>query len=159
MAVKISAGILMYRFKNNALEVLLVHPGGPFFINKDDGHWSIPKGECEKGESLMDTAVREFKEEVGLEPKGPFYDLGSIKQRGGKIVFAWAAEGTADPPNPLPVSTFDMEWPPHSQVIKKFPEIDKAYFMDIQTAYKKLKPAQTPFLDRLIVHLKNNKPE
>ena len=144
-----SAGLLMYRVKNGEIEVFLAHPGGPFFKSKDDGHWTIPKGEIEPGEDLLETACREFKEEGGLEPSGDFLPLGSIRQKGGKIVHAWAFEGDCVNDFRRQSGTFDMEWPPHSGRIQSFPEIDRAEFFPLQVAQKKIKETQRPLLDRL----------
>jgi predicted NUDIX family NTP pyrophosphohydrolase len=147
---KISAGLLMFRFRGGQLEVFLAHPGGPFFKNKDDGHWSIPKGEIEAGEDLLVAARREFKEEVGIDPWcGDFLELGSVRQKGGKIVHAWAFQGDCDESRPLQSNTFELEWPPLSGRIQRFPEIDRVAFFTVPEARKKLKEAQHPFLDRL----------
>jgi predicted NUDIX family NTP pyrophosphohydrolase len=110
---RVSAGLLMYRFHDGKLQVLLAHPGGPYFKNKDDGAWSIPKGEIEAGEDLLEAAQREFKEEIGVVPSGPFIALTPITQKGGKIVHAWAFEGDCDPSASVS-NTFTMEWPPKS---------------------------------------------
>jgi len=146
---KVSAGLLMYRIRDGRLEVFLAHPGGPFFAKKDDGHWSIPKGEAGPGEELVAAAVREFKEETGIEPAGEFIELGSVKQKGGKIVHAWAFAGDWDETRPLQSNTFEIEWPPRSGKRQSFPEIDRAAFFPIPEAKRKLKEAQHPFLDRL----------
>ena len=140
----------MFRFRGGQLEVFLAHPGGPFFKNKDDGHWSIPKGEIEAGEDLLVAARREFKEEVGIDPWcGDFLELGSVRQKGGKIVHAWAFQGDCDESRPLQSNTFELEWPPLSGRIQRFPEIDRVAFFTVPEARKKLKEAQHPFLDRL----------
>jgi len=152
---KISAGLLMYRMRDGRPEVFLAHPGGPFFKNKDDGHWSIPKGEVEPGEDLLAAAIREFKEETGLEPRGDFIELGVIQQKGGKTVHAWAFPGDWDGWQPLQSNTFELEWPPMSGKIQQFPEIDRVGLFSIAEARKKLKPAQQPFLDRLQAALKD----
>jgi predicted NUDIX family NTP pyrophosphohydrolase len=156
MQKKISAGLLMYRFKNHTLEVLLAHPGGPFFRNKDNGHWSIPKGEIDVSEELIDTAVREFREETGLKPEGPYIPLGSIVQKGGKTVFAWAFEGKLEPMDPNPANTFETEWPPHSGKKMIFLEIDKVEYFTTDTAKIKIKNTQIAFIERLeeYLHLK-----
>jgi predicted NUDIX family NTP pyrophosphohydrolase len=151
---KTSAGLLMYRVRDHVLEVLLAHPGGPFFQNKDDGHWSIPKGEVESDEELQAAAIREFREETGIEVAGAFISLGAIKQKGGKIVHAWAFPGDWDPSRPLQSNTFPVEWPPRSGNIQHFPEIDRVGFFSLAEARKKLKQAQHPFLDRLEAALK-----
>ena len=141
----------MFRRRNNELEVLLAHPGGPFFARKDDGAWTIPKGEAAPGEDFLTRAQIEFEEEVGFRPKSArgWIELGSIKQKGGKTVHAWAFE--ADLPESFePKSNlFEMEWPPRSGKLKEFPEIDRAEFFTEEIARQKLKPAQIPFLDRL----------
>jgi predicted NUDIX family NTP pyrophosphohydrolase len=139
----------MFRVKNNKLELLLGHPGGPFFAKKDDGAWTIPKGEAAPGEDLLARAQIEFEEELGIKPSGNWIELGSIKQRGGKTVHAWAFEGDLPDSFKLKSNVFEMEWPPRSGKLKKFPEIDRAEFFAEEIARQKLNPAQTPFLDRL----------
>ncbi len=139
----------MYRLGDEGLEVFLAHPGGPFFRHKDAGHWSIPKGEIEPGEELLAAAIREFKEEVGLEPRGPFLELGFIKQKGGKIVHAWAFCGDWDPARTHACNRFTLEWPPLSGQFQSFPEIDRVGFFSLSEAREKLKAAQCDFLDRL----------
>src|SRR5439155_27388605 len=118
---KISAGLLMYRMREGQPEVLLAHPGGPLFKNKDEGHWSIPTGEIESGEDLLAAASREFEEETGVEPRGDFIGLGTIEQKGGKTVHAWAFRGDWDESRPLQINTFEMDWPPGSARIPPFP--------------------------------------
>ena len=127
-------------------------PGGPFFSNQDDGSWSIPKGEPDADEDLLPTAQREFQEETGLTPTGPFIPLKPIQQKGGKIVHAWAFEGDCDPSS-LKSNTFSMEWPPKSGQQMEFPEIDRAEFFDLATARKKIKAGQEAMLDELEVIL------
>jgi predicted NUDIX family NTP pyrophosphohydrolase len=139
----------MFRIKNNKLEVLLVHPGGPFFAKKDDGAWTIPKGEADPGEDLLTRAQIEFEEELGIRPTGKLIALGSVKQKGGKIVHAWAFEGGLLESFKLKSNTFEMEWPPRSGKRQKFPEIDQAVFFSEEVARRKINPAQAPFLDRL----------
>jgi predicted NUDIX family NTP pyrophosphohydrolase len=151
---KTSAGLLMYRVRDRPLEVFLAHPGGPLFAKKDAGHWSIPKGEVEPGEELLAAAIREFREETGVEPRGDFLDLGAIRQKGGKTVYAWAFRGDWDETRPLQSNTFPLEWPPGSGKVRSFPEIDRAGFFTIAEARKRLKEAQHPFLDRLQTALK-----
>jgi predicted NUDIX family NTP pyrophosphohydrolase len=148
--LKTSAGLLVFRKRNAALEVLLVHPGGPFFRNKDDGAWSIPKGETTEGEDMLARARIEFEEELGIPaPPGQPIELGSIKQKGGKIVHAWGIEGDLEE-NFKPVSnTFNIEWPPHSGRMSEFPEIDRAEFFSLPMARQKINSAQVAFLDRL----------
>ena len=147
-----SCGLLMYRF-DKQLTVLLVHPGGPFFSKKDDGFWSIPKGQPNGGENLFETAKREFEEETGTKPEGKFLPLGAVKQKSGKIVWAWTFEGDMKEFNTK--SFFDLEWPPRSGKVKKFPEVDRAEFFSIEDAKIKINPAQIPFLERLQELLKN----
>ena len=146
----------MFRRKNGKLEVLLVHPGGPFFQRKDDAAWSIPKGEAAPGENLLTRAQIEFEEELGIKPSGNWIELGSIKQKGGKTVQAWAFEGDLPEPFKLKSNTFEMEWPPRSGKLKEFPEIDRAEFFTEEIARRKINPAQTPFLDRLRAALDDN---
>lgn len=143
-----SAGLLMYRVKDGVVQVLLAHPGGPFFRNKDDGAWSIPKGEPDGDEDLLMTARREFEEETGLAPQGPLLPLSPIKQKGGKIVHAWAFRGDCDPAV-LTSNTFTMEWPPHSGRQAEFPEMDRAEFFDFPAARHKIKAGQEKLLDEL----------
>jgi predicted NUDIX family NTP pyrophosphohydrolase len=146
---RISAGLLMYRIREGAPEVFIAHPGGPYFRHKDDGHWTIPKGEIEDGEDLLAAARREFQEETGLEPDGEWIGLGSIRQKGGKTVHAWAFVGDWDESRPLRSNTLQLEWPPGSGTFLSFPEVDRAGFYSIAEARTKLKPTQHPFLDRL----------
>lgn len=146
---RISAGLLMYRIRDEALQVLLAHPGGPFFSNKDEGSWSIPKGEPDADEDLLVTAQREFEEETGLKPAGPFIPLHPIQQKGGKVVHAWAFEGDCDPSS-LKSNTFAMEWPPKSGRQMEFPEIDRAEFFDLAAARKKVKAGQEALIDELV---------
>src|SRR3984893_17624342 len=143
-----SAGLLMYRFHDGFVQVLLAHPGGPFFKKKDDGAWTIPKGEPDPGEDLLLAAQREFKEETGLVPRGPFIPLKSIKQKGGKTVHAWAFEGDCDP-KAIESNPFTLEWPPHSGIQREFPEIDRAEFFDLEEARKKIKGGQDALIDEL----------
>ncbi|HEY0454881.1 MAG TPA: NUDIX domain-containing protein [Verrucomicrobiae bacterium] len=151
MRAKVSAGLLLFRFRNGALEIFLAHPGGPFFARKDDGHWTIPKGEIEGDEDFLATAIRECKEEVciDIDPKAKFFDLGSIRQKGGKIVHAWGAELDLDKPPELKSNLFQMEWPPKSGKFDSFPEVDRAQFFPIQVARRKIKESQIPLIDRL----------
>jgi predicted NUDIX family NTP pyrophosphohydrolase len=139
----------MFRRKNDKLEMLLAHPGGPFFQRKDDGAWTIPKGEAAAGEDLLTRAQIEFEEELGIKPSGNWISLGSIKQKGGKVVHGWAFEGDLPKFFKLRSNTFEMEWPPRSGKLKAFPEIDRAEFFAEEIARQKIKPAQVPFLDRL----------
>jgi predicted NUDIX family NTP pyrophosphohydrolase len=152
VAMKVSAGLLMFR-RRNGLEVLLAHPGGPFFRNKDAGAWGIPKGAPAPGEDLEAAAEREFTEEIGLPVQALLVSLGSIRQKGGKTVHAWAVEGDA-PAGFVPKSnSFDLEWPPRSGRRESFPEVDRAEFFSIDVARQKITPAQSAFLDRLLVLL------
>ena len=143
-----SAGILMYRVRGGALEVLLAHPGGPFWRRRDDGAWSIPKGEISAGESPEAAARREFLEELGVEPAGTPQTLGTLRQRGGKIVEAFALEGEFDVES-LRSNTFEIEWPPRSGRRAAFPEIDRVAWFDLALARAKMLESQLPFLDRL----------
>ena len=138
----------MYRIRDGQLEVLLAHPGGPFYKTKDAGAWSIPKGEAHSGEDLLDTAKREFEEETSLVPEGPFLPLTPIKQRGGKIVHAWAFEGDCNPDDVVS-NTFTMEWPPGSGQEAEFPEVDRADFFDIAVARQQIKAGQEGLIDEL----------
>lgn len=147
MAVS-SAGILMYRGCGSSLEVLLVHPGGPFWRNKDDGAWSIPKGEINAGEHPIDVARREFAEELGSAAAGPLRPLGEIRQRGGKRVHAFAAQGDLDT-RTVNSNTFQMEWPPKSGRLQAFPEIDRAEWFALPVARGKILSSQRLLLDRL----------
>lgn len=144
-----SAGILMWRKHDDVLEVLLGHPGGPFFAKKDAGAWGVLKGEMEPGEEPFEVARREFVEETGHAlPEGPATELGEIRQKGGKLVVAWAVEGDLDPAAATS-NTFEMEWPPRSGRTQSFPEIDRVAWFDPAAARIAINPAQAPFLDRL----------
>jgi predicted NUDIX family NTP pyrophosphohydrolase len=143
-----SAGLLMYRNRSGSIQMLLAHPGGPFFRNRDEGAWSIPKGEIEPDEDLLEAAQREFEEETGVVPTGPFVDLKPVKQKGGKIVHAWAFEGDCDPAATVS-NTFTMEWPPRSGQQVEFPEIDRAEFFDLDTAKRKINAAQVSLIEKL----------
>jgi predicted NUDIX family NTP pyrophosphohydrolase len=149
-----SAGILLYRLPEGGPEVLLVHPGGPFWANKDLGAWSIPKGEPDEGEELLDAALRELGEELGAPPglvAGDLVELGSVRQR-NKVVHGWAAEAEFDPAV-LECVTFEMEWPPRSGKRQEFPEVDRAEWFSPAAAREKLIPAQGDFVDRLLERL------
>lgn len=153
MAVTRSAGILLHRQGIGGREVLLVHPGGPFWARKDVGAWSIPKGEFDAGEDPRACALREFAEETGTRlPDSALDDLGSVTLKSGKLVLAYAVAGDLDPES-VRSNTFEAEWPPRSGRIQSFPEIDRAEWFDLQTARKKLNPAQAEFVDRLEAHL------
>jgi|SRR6478609_4115782 len=138
---KTSSGILLYRIINQDLEFFLVHPGGPFFKNKDDGHWTIPKGEPNDGEELVDCALREFSEETGFSITGEMIELKPIQQKGGKIVHAWMMSGNIDPLK-IKSNMVELEWPPKSGKIQHFPEIDKASWFTRNLAIEKINPAQ-----------------
>ena len=153
MAAKVSAGLMMYRNRNGQLQVYLGHPGGPYFANKDDESWGIPKGGLKPGEDLLTAACREFKEETGIESKGPYHALGSILQASGKVVHGWAFEGDADDTQPPKSNLTSIEWPPRSGQMLQVPELDRAVFFDMDAARHKLRPAQTPWLARLVAAL------
>jgi len=145
---KISAGLIMYRFKGEMAEVLLVHPGGPFWAKKDAGAWSVPKGLCGPGEDLLAAAVREFHEETGFAAGGGFLDLGELRQPSGKIIHAWAFKGDCDPAD-LKSNTFSMEWPPRSGKESEFPEVDRAGWFGLDEAGRKILKGQVQFIARL----------
>jgi predicted NUDIX family NTP pyrophosphohydrolase len=145
---KRSAGLLMYRRSRGSLEVLLVHPGGPFWMKKDLGAWSIPKGEYEAGEEPLAAAAREFEEETGLVAEGPYTPLRSITQQGGKVVQAWAFEGDCDAES-LKSTTFSLEWPPRSGRRQEFPEVDRGGWFSLEEARRRILPAQAALLDEL----------
>jgi predicted NUDIX family NTP pyrophosphohydrolase len=157
MATKRSSGILLYRDRDDGTtEFLLVHPGGPYWARRDDGAWSIPKGGIEAEEDSRTAALRELDEELGAAAPdldaGELIELGSIRQRAGKVVDAWGAEGDFDPAA-LDSNTFEMEWPPRSGREVAFPEVDRADWFDLEGARRKLLPAQSELLDRLLEHL------
>jgi predicted NUDIX family NTP pyrophosphohydrolase len=144
-----SAGLLLYRRRDGKLEVLLVHPGGPFWQKRDDGAWSIPKGEVAENEKGMDVARREFQEELGVPPPDTEGTaLGTIRQKAGKVVEAWALQGDLDVTHSTS-NTFVIEWPPRSGTMRSFPEVDRAAWFDLDAARRKVLPAQRPFIDRL----------
>jgi len=145
---KQSAGVLLYRRYHDIIQVFLVHPGGPFWKNKDAGAWSIPKGEFMAGEDPLGAAKREFEEETGQKISGEAIALNPIKQKSGKTVFAWAIEGNVDAEN-IKSNLFEMEWPPRSGKQASFPEVDKAGWFDLPTAAEKLIPAQVDFIRQL----------
>ncbi len=155
MKRKKSAGILLYRKKDSGLEVFLVHPGGPYWAKKDQGAWSIPKGEFEEGENLLAAARREFREETGVDVDGRFAALTPLKQPSGKVIYAWALAGDLDAAA-IKSNTFSMEWPPKSGRIQEFPEVDRGGWFGIQEAREKLLPGQRPFLDELLTLLGMN---
>lgn len=153
MATKQSAGILLYRQREGRIEVLLVHLGGPFWSKKDAGAWFIPKGELEEGEEPLAAARREFREELGSEPPNSEpLDLGTVKNRSGKLIYAWAFEGDFEPAS-LKSNTFSLEWPPKSGRMREFPEIDRAAFFALPDAEPKLHAAELPLLERLRARL------
>ena len=154
MSPNISAGLLMYRIQEGSLQIFLAHPGGPFYLNKDDGHWTIPKGEPNAGESPLDAAVREFAEETGIQPHGPFIELGAIRQKGGKVVYCWACQDELNSCKPIRSNHFEMEWPLRSGCRQSFPEIDRAEFFALPEGRIKLKEAQWPLVERLVASLK-----
>jgi predicted NUDIX family NTP pyrophosphohydrolase len=145
---KTSAGLLMFRRRGGEPEVLLVHPGGPFWAHKDDGAWSIPKGEVEPGEDLLASARREFAEETGFRVEGPFIPLTPLRQPSGKVVHAWAFEGDADP-ELLHSNMVSLEWPPKSGRRREFPEVDRAAWLSLGQAAQKILPGQRGFLSEL----------
>jgi len=155
VATKHSAGVLLFRRGGEGVEVLLVHPGGPFWQRRDDGAWSIPKGEIEPGEEPLAAALRELAEELGpapaLEPE-QLIELGSVRQRAGKVVEAWAAEGDFDP-DQLRSLEFEMEWPPRSDTQASFPEVDRAGWFSPDAARVKILGGQVPLIDRLLEQL------
>jgi predicted NUDIX family NTP pyrophosphohydrolase len=145
---KISAGILLYRKIGGHLQFLLVHPGGPFWKNKDQGAWTIPKGETGNNEEPLAAAKREFYEETGLQPDGHLIELSPVKQKSGKIVYAWALEGNVDAAA-IKSNSFEIEWPPRSGKMQSFPEVDQAAWYDMTEAKEKINPAQSALLDEL----------
>ena len=148
--MKRSAGIVLFRRRSRTLEVLLGHMGGPYWTGKDVGAWTIPKGEIEPGEEPLAVARREFEEEIGIPlPDGDLVDLGEVRQRGGKVVRAWAVEGDVDP-DTVVSNTFEIEWPPRSGRMQTFPEIDRAAWFELDGARALIVTAQRAFLDRLI---------
>jgi predicted NUDIX family NTP pyrophosphohydrolase len=147
-STRASAGLLLYRRSSGRLELFLAHPGGPFWHNRDDGAWTIPKGLAEPGEDLLAAACREFEEETGVRPVGPFLSLGSIRQKAGKVVHGWAWEGDADPAQ-VTSNTMRTEWPRGSGRLITFPEVDRCAWFDPMGARRKINPAQAEFIDRL----------
>ncbi len=147
---KLSAGLLVYRRIGGELEVLIVHPGGPFWAKKDDGAWSVPKGEYEPTEDPLEVALREFEEEIGAEPPdhATAVSLGELRQPSGKVVRAWAVEGDLDV-SEVRSNTFEMEWPPRSGRSQEFPEVDRAGWFGLEEARRRLLRGQVGFLDRL----------
>lgn len=153
-----SAGLLLYRRRSTGLEVLLAHPGGPVWARRDVGAWTIPKGEIEEGEEAIAVAYREFEEETGHPPPaGEPVDLGEIRQKGGKLVTAWAAEGDLDPAE-AHSNTFPFQWPPGSGRWITIPEIDRVAWFEPAEARRRIKDTQVPLIDRLIAHLDGESP-
>jgi predicted NUDIX family NTP pyrophosphohydrolase len=153
--VRSSAGLLLFRWRGSLLEVFLAHPGGPFWSRRDAGAWTIPKGQVDAGEEALATARREFEEETGVWPTGPFLPLGSIRQKAGKTVHAWAWEGDADAAS-IVSNTIEIEWPRGSGRRMEIPEVDRCAWFDIAAAREKLNPAQVALLDRLEALVRTN---
>jgi predicted NUDIX family NTP pyrophosphohydrolase len=152
MAARISAGILLYRYSGEILEVFLVHPGGPYWRGKDAGAWSIPKGELEEGDDALAAAQREFLEETGSRASGEFIPLDPLRLKSGKIVHAWALRGDIDA-SAILSNTFSMEWPPRSGRQQEFPEVDRGGWFTMEAAREKILPGQLGFIDQLQEHL------
>ena len=150
--IKQSAGLLVYRGMGEGAEIFLVHPGGPWNAKKDDGAWSIPKGEFDDGEDSLTAARREFEEETGFKIAGDFFELKPVKQKGGKLVHAWAVEADVDA-DAIQSNTFTMEWPPKNGKMSEFPEVDRAAWFNVKTAKQKINPAQTALIDELIARI------
>jgi len=144
-----SAGILLFKRHKNRLELFLVHPGGPFWINRDEGAWSIPKGLFEENEQAIEAARREFREETGFEAEGEFIELGQLKMPSGKIIHAWAVEQDIDA-SQLVSNTFTMEWPRGSGVLREYPEVDRGEWFDLSQAKIRISSGQRGFIDRLL---------
>lgn len=149
---RISAGLLLYRRKRDEVEIFLAHPGGPFWRKRDSGAWTVPKGIIEEGEDPLQAARREFEEETGIEPAGPFLPLGSIRQKAGKTVHAWAWEGDADPAA-IRSNEMEVEWPRGSGIRRSYPEVDRCGWFDPATARRKINAAQAELIDRLLDRL------
>jgi predicted NUDIX family NTP pyrophosphohydrolase len=143
-----SAGILLYRFQKDGVEVFLVHPGGPFWVNKDEGSWSVPKGEYNDDEDALKAAQREFQEETGLSIQGNFIELGEVRQPSGKRVMVWALENDQEVEN-IRSNTFQLEWPPKSGKMQEFPEVDRGGWFSLPEARQKILKGQISFLDKL----------
>jgi predicted NUDIX family NTP pyrophosphohydrolase len=157
MRLNVSAGLLLFRRPCDKLEVFLAHPGGPFWENRDLGAWTVPKGLVEGGEDPLAAAVREFEEETGIRPEGPFLPLGSVRQKAGKLVHAWAWEGEADPRRARS-NTMRAEWPCGSGRWLTFPEVDRCEWFDAERARGKINPAQAELIDRLQAALSDDVP-
>jgi predicted NUDIX family NTP pyrophosphohydrolase len=154
---QVSAGILLYRWRGRDLQVLLVHPGGPFWRSKDQGAWMLPKGGVEPGEEPLAAALREFQEELGSSPPGTPFPLGRVRQAGGKMVEAFGLEGDLDPDR-ITSTLFEMEWPPRSGQRATFPEVDKAAWFSPEHARAMMLPSQIPILDALLASLPDGRP-
>ena len=155
--MKLSAGLLIYKYEENELKVLLVHPGGPFWAKKDLGAWSIPKGEYIEDEEPLKVAYREFEEEIGQNPPdGKTLELGSIKQPSGKLITAWAIEGDLDVFK-IKSNLFSLEWPPKSGRTQEFPEVDKAEWFDLEETRRKILPGQKGFLEKLKITINRSR--
>ena len=154
----LSAGLLLYRRRQGDLQVFLAHPGGPFWRDRDAGAWTIPKGVVDEGEELLAAARREFEEETGIEPQGPFVPLGSVRQKAGKVVHAWAWEGDADPSR-IVSNTTTSEWPPGSGRRITYPEVDRCAWFDLSAARAHMNPAQAELVDRLEAMLVQGGPD
>ena len=150
---KVSAGLLMCRVSAGQLQYFLVHPGGPYFSKKKQGFWTIPKGLPDGDEELLQTAKREFFEETGIEPRPPFHELGSIRQKGGKVVHAWSFSGSWEPRDGIKCNTFSIEWPPRSGERRQFPEVDEAAWFSYSEALTAIMPEQIPLLNKAKEHL------
>jgi len=153
MSWRARGGLLMYRFRKGELEVFLAHPGCPPRNESEPQEWVIPKGGQEPTETLLEAARREFEEEVGIEARGPFIDLGRVEQNNGKIVHAWAFQGEWDDLQPIRSHLIELEWPPNSGQVQKFPECDQGRFFSLAEARDQLRKSQRPFLDRLVAEL------
>ena len=152
---KISAGLLLFRRTDAGVEIFLAHPGGPFWRRRDVGAWTIPKGLIEPGEDSLEAARREFEEETGIRPTGPFLPLGSIRQKAGKTVHAWAWEGDADP-DTIRSNEIELEWPRGSGMRRSYPEVDRCAWYDPASARERINSAQAELIDRLIEALEEN---
>ena len=152
----VSAGLLLYRFRGNRLEVFLAHPGGPFWVNRDAGAWTIPKGTLNPGESPLEAACREFEEETGIKPQPPFFPLGSIRQKAGKTVHAWAWEGNADP-RLVKSNVMRLEWPRKSGRWLTFPEVDRCAWFGTEAAKERILASQIELITRLEALLQGSK--
>jgi predicted NUDIX family NTP pyrophosphohydrolase len=152
---KTSAGLLLFRHRGAAVEVFLVHPGGPFWKHKDAGAWTIPKGEITEGEEPLDAARREFEEETGFALEGPFRPLAPVRQASGKIVHAWAVEGDLDPEK-IRSNTLDLEWPPGTGRVQKVPEVDRGAWFLPDEARRRINPGQAPLIAQLLSALESS---